>query len=100
MIRKSILYSCCLLIYRWIFKANVIGFPICLLYPLIRIGLSSVSNSVFRNSETFLVHLVLRRAKAFTLVLAKVVVVTLHLFRDKVHSIVKLFPLINQLKLT
>jgi hypothetical protein len=55
---------------------------------------------MFKNSETFLTHLILRRVKAFALVLAKVVVVTLHLFQDKVHSIVKLFPPINQLKST
>ena len=70
----------------------VIGFPICPLYPLIGIGLSSVSSSIFKNLEIFLVHLVLRRAKAFTLELAKVVVLTLYLLRDKVYRIVKLFP--------
>jgi hypothetical protein len=74
------LYSCCLLILKWILKANVIGSLICLLYPLIRTSLSSVSNNVFKNSETFLIHLVSRRAKAFALVLAKVVVVTLYSF--------------------
>src|SRR5450432_4656964 len=94
------LYNCCLLICKWIRKVNVISFLICLLYPLTRTGLSSVSNNVFKNSDIFFAHLVLRRAKAFALVLAKVVVVTLHLFRDKVQGIVKLFLLINQLKST
>jgi hypothetical protein len=94
------LYNRCLLIHRWIRKVNVIGFPICPLYPLTGTGLSSVSNNVFKNSDIFFAHLVSRRAKAFALVLAKAVVVTLHLFRDKVQGIVKLFLLINQLKST
>ena len=45
-------------------------------------------------------HLVLRRAKAFALELAKVVVLTLYLLQDKVYRIVKLFPPNNQLKST
>ena len=50
---------------------------------------------MFKNLDIFFAHLVLRRAKAFALVLAKAIVVTLHLFRDKVQGIVKLFLLIN-----
>jgi hypothetical protein len=50
---------------------------------------------MFKNLDIFFAHLVLKRAKAFTLVLAKVVVVTLHLFCNKVQGIVKLFLLIN-----
>ena len=45
-------------------------------------------------------HLVLRRAKAFALELAKVVVLTLHPLQDKVYRIVKLFLPNNQLKST
>jgi hypothetical protein len=44
------------------------------------------------NLEIFFTHLILRRAKAFALELARVVVVTLYPLRNKVHSIVKLFP--------
>ena len=40
----------------------------------------------------FFTHFVLRRAKAFALELARAVVVTLYLLRNKVHGIVKLFP--------
>jgi hypothetical protein len=86
--------------YRWIYNIDAIGFPICLLYLLIRIGLSSISKGVFKNLGIFLVHLVLRRAKAFALELAKVVVLTLYPLYDKVYRIVKLFPPINQLKST
>ena len=92
MTKKGTLYYCRLLTYKWIYKIVVIGFPIYPLYPLIGIGLSSVSSGVFKNLEIFLVHLVSRRAKAFTLELAKVVVLTLYLLRDKVYRIVKLFP--------
>ena len=43
---------------------------------------------------------VLRRAKAFALELAKAVVLTLHLLRNKLHRTVKLFPPNSQLRLT
>ena len=79
MIKKGILYYRRPLTYKWIHKIVVIGFPIYPLYPLIGIGLSSVSSGVFKNSEIFLAHLVSRRAKAFALELAKVVVLTLYL---------------------
>jgi hypothetical protein len=46
---------------------------------------------VFKNLEIFLAHLALRRAKAFTLELAKAVVLTLHLLQDNVYKTVKLF---------
>ena len=65
------------------------------LYPLTGTGFSSISKGVFKNSETFLVHLVSRRAKAFALELAKVVVLTLLLFFNSVYSIIKFFLLIN-----
>ena len=39
-------------------------------------------------------------AKAFALELAKAVVLTLYLLRDRIHRIVKLFPPNNQLKST
>ena len=100
MTKKSTLYCYYLLTYRWIYNIDAIGFPIRLLYPLIRIGLSSISSGIFKNFEIFLVHLVSRRAKAFALELAKVVVLTPHLLRDKVYGIVKLFPPNNQLKST
>jgi hypothetical protein len=80
---------------RWIYRINSIGLPICPLYPLIKTVLSSFLNRVFRNLEIFLAHLVLRRVKAFALELAKVVVLTLYLLRDKVQGIVKLFLPIN-----
>jgi hypothetical protein len=94
------LYSRRLLTYKWICKINVISLLVCLLYPLTEIGLFSAFNRVFKNSEIFLVHLVLRRAKAFALVLANAVVLTLHLLQYKVHKIVKPFLLNNQLRLT
>ena len=50
---------------------------------------------MFKNLDIFFVHLVLKKAKVFTLVLTKVVVITLHLFCNKIQSIVKLFLLIN-----
>jgi hypothetical protein len=70
------------------------------LYPLTGTSFSSVSTKVFKNSEIFLAHLASRRAKAFALELAKAVVLTLYLLQDKVHRIVKLFLLNNQLKST
>jgi hypothetical protein len=100
MTKKGILYSRCLLTHKWICKIDVIGLLACLLYPLTGTGLFSVSNRVFKNSEIFLAHLVLRRAKAFALVLANAVVLTLHLLQYKVHEIVKPFLLNNQLRLT
>jgi hypothetical protein len=68
------------------------GVPICPLYPFTRISFSSVSMEVFKNSVIFFAHFVSRRAKAFALELARVVVVTLYPLRNKVHGIVKLFP--------
>ena len=79
MTKKGILYYCHLLTYKWIYKIIIIGFLIYLLYPLIEIGLLSISSSIFKNLKIFLVYLVSRRAKAFALELAKVVVLTLHL---------------------
>src|SRR6202022_1889423 len=61
---------------------------------------SNISKRVFKNSKSFLAHLVLKRAKAFAPKLAKVVVLTLHLLQDKVHKIVKLFPPSSRLKST
>ena len=55
---------------------------------------------MFKNLKIFLVHLVLRRAKAFALILVKVVVLTLLLLQDKVYKTIKLFPPNNQLKST
>ena len=86
--------------HRWIRSIDIIGLPYCPLYPLTRMGLSSVSKGVFKNSEIFLAYRVSRRAKALALVLAKVVVLTPHPLHDKVHGIVKLFPPINQLRST
>jgi hypothetical protein len=59
------------------------------------IGLSSAFSNAFKNSKIFLAQLVLRRAKAFALELAKAVVLTLHLLQDKVHRTIKLFLLNN-----
>ena len=55
---------------------------------------------MFKNSEIFLVYLVLRKAKAFALELAKAVVLTSNLLQDKVYRIVKLFLSNSQLRLT
>ena len=66
-----------------------------LLYPFTRIRVSKGSKRVFRNSESFTTHVVLSKAKALALVLAKAVVSTLYLLRNKVQQIVKLFLLIN-----
>jgi hypothetical protein len=71
-----------------------------LLYLLTRTSLFRVFNKVFKNLEIFLAHLVSRKAKAFALVLVKVVVLTLHLLQNKVYEIVKLLLLSNQLRST
>src|SRR5277367_3269869 len=97
---KGTLYCCRLSTRRWIYKIDSIGFPICPLYPLMGIGLSSFSNGVFKNLEIFWVHSALRRAKAFALELARAVVLTLYLLQDRIQGIVKLFPPINRLKST
>ena len=94
------MYYCRLLTYKWIYKIKVIGLPTCLLYPFIGIGLSSIFKRVFKNLEIFLVPLVLKRVKAFALELAKVVVLTLHLLRNKVYRIIKLFLPSSQLRST
>jgi hypothetical protein len=79
---------------------DVIGSLVCLLYPFTSTSLSSVSIGLFKNLEIFLAHLVSRKAKVFALELAKVVVLTLHPLRNKVHRIVKFFPSNSQLKST
>ena len=64
-----------------------------MLYLLTSTNFSSVFTKIFKNLEIFLVYLVLKRAKAFTLKLAKVVVLTLHLLQDNIYKTVKLFLL-------
>ena len=54
----------------------VIGYPTCLLYPWIEIGLGSSSSGVFKKLASFIVYLVLIKAKVFTPKLAKVKVKT------------------------
>src|SRR5277367_248633 len=97
---KGTLYCCRLSTRRWIYKIDSIGFPICPLYPLMGMGLSSFSNGVFKNLEIFWVHSALRRAKAFALELARAVVLMLYLLRDRIQGIVRLFLPINRLKST
>ncbi len=70
------------------------------MYFLTGINLFSISNKVYKNLKISLVYVVLKRAKVFTLELAKVVVLTLYLLQDSVHRIVKLFLPNKQLKLT
>ena len=85
---------------RWVHKIDVMGFLVRPLYPLIGMGVSSFSSGIFKNLEIFWAHLALRRVKAFALELARAVVLTPYLLRDKVQGIVKLFPPINRLKST
>jgi hypothetical protein len=54
----------------------MIGYPTCLLYPRIGIGLGSSSSGVFRNLASFIVYLVLIKVKAFTPELARIEVKT------------------------
>ena len=44
-----------------------------------------------KNLESFFAHLVLKRAKAFALELAKAVVLTLYLLQNKLYKTIKLF---------
>ena len=55
---------------------------------------------MFKNLKSFLVYLVLRKVKAFTLELAKVVVLTLYLLQNKLYRTIKLFLLNSQLRST
>ena len=54
----------------------IIGYPTCPLYLQIGIGLGSSSSSIFRNSASFIAHLVLIKAKAFASKSAKAEVKT------------------------
>ena len=65
-IRRGTLYCLCPSIRRQIYKILLIGCPTCLLYPWIGIGLGSSSSGIFKNSVSFIVHLVLIKIKAFT----------------------------------
>ena len=49
----------------------IIGCPTYLLYPRIGIGLGSSSSGVFKKLASFIAHLVLIKAKAFTPKLAR-----------------------------
>ena len=93
MIRKGTLYCLRPSTQRCSRNIEVIGVPDCPLYPLTGMGLSSFSKGVFRNLESFLAHLTLKRVKAFALELASVVVLTSHPLQDKIYRIVKLFLL-------
>jgi hypothetical protein len=99
-IKKGILYSCCLSTCRCTCRIELISSLMRLLYPFTRIGLSSGSKGVFKNLDISLAHLVSKRAKAFALVLPNTAVLTLLLFLYSIHRIVKFFLLINQLRLT
>ena len=61
---------------RWIHKILMIGYPVYLLYPWIRIGLGSFSRGIFKKLASFVVYLVLIKVKVFTLKLAKIEVKT------------------------
>jgi hypothetical protein len=67
-----------------VYNTNVIGVPIFLLYPFIRIEVSKCSRGVFKNLESFTIYIVFSKAKALALVLAKVVVLTLYPLRDNI----------------
>ena len=54
------------------------------LYPFIGTRVSRGSKGIFKNLESFTIHLVFSRVKALALVLAKVVVLTLYLLHDNV----------------
>ena len=75
-IRRGILYCLCPLTRRWIHKILIIGCPVCLLYPWIRIGLGSFFSGMFKNLASFIVYLVLIKVKAFTPKLARAEVKT------------------------
>jgi hypothetical protein len=100
MTRKGTLYCLRLSTFKWIYSTDVIGVLVFLLYPFIGIGVSKCSKGVFKNSESFTIHLVFSKAKALALVSAKAVVLTLYPLRDSVQRTIKLFPPINQLKST
>ena len=70
------LYCLCPSIQKWIRKIFVIGCPICLLYLWIGIGLGSFFKGAFKKSASFVVYLVLIKAKAFAFKLAKAEVKT------------------------
>ena len=55
-----------------------------LLYPFIGIRFSKSSKGVFKNLESFTIHLVFSRVKVLALVLAKVVVLTLYLLYNNI----------------
>ena len=99
-IRKGTLYCLCLLMWRWICRILIIGYPICLLYPWIGIGVSSFSKGVFKKLASFIAYLVLIKVKVFALELAKVEVKTWYLLWNKVQGIVQLLPPISRLRLT
>ena len=75
-IRKGTLYYLRLSVQRWIRKMLVIGYPTYLLYLQIGISLGSSSRSTFKKLASFIVHLVLIKAKAFAPKLAKAKVKT------------------------
>ena len=54
----------------------MIGYPTYPLYPQIGISLGSSSSGIFKKSASFVVYLVLIKAKAFTPKLAKIKVKT------------------------
>ena len=54
----------------------MIGFPTCLLYLWIGIGVGSFSKGVFKKSASFTAHLVSIKVKAFAFKLAKAKVKT------------------------
>ena len=54
----------------------VIDYPTCPLYPRIGISLSSSSKGIFKKLASFIVYLVLIKAKVFTPKLARVEVKT------------------------
>ena len=54
----------------------MIGYPTCLLYPRIGIGLGSFFSGIFKKLASFIAHLVLIKVKVFTPKLAKVEVKT------------------------
>ena len=58
--------------WRWIHKILIIGCPVYLLYPQIRIGLGSFSRGIFKKLASFIVYLVLIKVKAFIPKLTKI----------------------------
>ena len=75
-IRRGILYCLYPLTQRQIYKILMIGCFVCPLYLQIRIGLGSFSKGTFKKSVSFVVYLVLIKAKAFTFESAKAEVKT------------------------